>query len=123
MEDLILSYLNMASRQNPVTRSFLINVLGLNDREVRRLINKLRCDGYRICSSSGKAGYWLAKDQADYDAFRKDYTTAPMKLFEAVRAMDANLPGQIKMSEINAGKQMKTDNHNISHEEVFVNGR
>lgn len=41
----------------------LRELFNLTDRQVRRVVNELRCEGVAICSSS--EGYWYSDDRAD----------------------------------------------------------
>lgn len=41
----------------------LRELFNLTDRQVRRVVNELRCEGVTICSSS--EGYWYSEDRAD----------------------------------------------------------
>lgn len=44
----------------------LAEYIGLNSRNVRLLIQKLRDDGYPICATPDK-GYWMARTSLDMD--------------------------------------------------------
>ena len=44
----------------------LAEYIGLNARDVRLLVQKLRDDGYPICATPEK-GYWLARTSLDMD--------------------------------------------------------
>ena len=44
----------------------LAEYIGLNARDVRLLVQKLRDDGYPICATSEK-GYWMARTSLDMD--------------------------------------------------------
>lgn len=83
-----LALLKRSSREQPASRQMLMIATGLSDREVRKLIHRMRMDGLRICSDSHSSGYWKAKTQKDYEAFRKQFTSYAREIQKAARAMD-----------------------------------
>ena len=86
-----------ATKENPATRERLTVATGMPDRMVRKEIERMRKNGIRICSRSSKAGYWLAKSEAEYRNFRTDYAS---RLYEGLRtlsSMDRATEGQIGM--------------------------
>ena len=80
---------------NPITRSILRQLLDVSDREARRAIEELREHGYRVISSSRTQGYWLAKSENDYKAFRAEYAAKAETYLRRLRAMDAHTEGQV----------------------------
>ena len=69
-----------------------------SDRLARLMIQELRNEGHRICSDSGKAGYYMAQVEADYMKLRKEMTHRAYELLRTVRAMDNGpVPGQMEM--------------------------
>ena len=67
-KELILNFIpkepaNMNSKQ-------LAEYIGLNARDVRLLVQKLRDDGYPICSTP-KNGYWIARSSYDLNETMK----------------------------------------------------
>lgn len=60
--DLVLSII--PNEPNYVSSKDIANILGMNSREVRIVIQRLRDDGYPICATPEK-GYWLARSSFD----------------------------------------------------------
>lgn len=60
--DLVLSII--PNEPNYVSSKDIANILGMNSREVRIVIQRLRDDGYAICATPEK-GYWLARTSFD----------------------------------------------------------
>lgn len=94
----ILNLLKNASREKPISR-YEIELHGMNERTFRREVEKLRNQGYRICSSSQTKGYWLAENEADYRRFASEQVARIRKMSKQLKAMNRNLPGQLKMGE------------------------
>lgn len=60
------------------------------ERQIRRAIVAHRKNGVLICASSGDAGYYIARDQAEYNEFREVELNAKIiDLSETMHAMDA----------------------------------
>jgi hypothetical protein len=70
---------------------------GMPDRRVRKEIELLRKDGYRICSNSARPGYWLAKTEAEYKDFRRNYGSRLWEGIRTLRAMDNAAEGQMEL--------------------------
>ena len=73
-------------QKNTTSRSFLIQVTGLNDRRVRKAIADLRAEGYPVCSTTTEpGGYWLSNDAVELLRFitqlelQRDYFTKAIK--------------------------------------------
>lgn len=60
--DLVLSII--PNDPNNTSSKDIANILGMNSREVRIVIQRLRDDGYAICATPEK-GYWLARTSFD----------------------------------------------------------
>lgn len=58
------------------------------DRQVRDAIASLRMDGHLICNQRDGDGYYVAKDQAEYDAFKAWYAASALTINRTVSAMD-----------------------------------
>lgn len=91
----IYEAIQAANINAPIKRSELMALTGLSDRMVRSEIEEMRDEGIRICATSHDAGYWLAHNTQEYEAFRKYYLSPTYKLFRRVAAMDRNIPGQM----------------------------
>jgi DNA-binding IscR family transcriptional regulator len=61
-----------------------------SDRHIREVIKALRRKGFLICSQAEDGGgYWLAKNRAEYEAFRLAELSAKRDdLIETMKAMD-----------------------------------
>ena len=51
------------SHETTVTAKELVTVHGISDRQVREIVNYLRCNGVCVCSSN--KGYWLARNEIE----------------------------------------------------------
>lgn len=60
--DLVLSII--PNEPNNTSSKDIANILGMNSREVRIVIQRLRDAGYAICATPEK-GYWLARTSFD----------------------------------------------------------
>ena len=63
-KELILNFI--PKEPNHMNSKQLAEYIGLNARDVRLLVQKLRDDGYPICSTPEK-GYWMARTSWDMD--------------------------------------------------------
>lgn len=99
LESAIFDRLINTSKWDPATRRELVFLTKADDRTVRDCILSIRKKGGRVCSNSGRYGYWLAKSDADYREFRKEYVSRIRSLAETLRAMDGIAEGQISWGE------------------------
>ena len=60
--DLVLS--TIPNEPNNTSSKDIANILGMNSREIRLVIQRLRNDGYAICATP-ENGYWLARNSFD----------------------------------------------------------
>lgn len=90
-------YIPLCNADEPLSRGQLRMITGLSDREIRRQINELRKSGVRIASSSSTSGYWICKDEDEYRQLRAEMYSRIADMAKAVRAMDSNLCGQMRM--------------------------
>ena len=67
------------------------------DRAFRREIEELRERGYRVVSTSGKPGYWIAKNDKEYREFRENYSSKAFTILRHRSAMDAYTEGQVEL--------------------------
>ena len=95
MKQSVLELLKKASIYTPMDRRVSARWLGVSEREIRKRIEELRREGYRIVSSSINGGYWLATTDEEYARFRAEYISRATKIFETVKAMDNSVNGQI----------------------------
>ena len=91
------AYPPLCRADEPLSRGQLRMITSLSDREIRRQINELRKAGVRIASSSSTSGYWICKDDDEYRQLRAEMYSRIADMAKVVRAMDSNLPGQIRM--------------------------
>lgn len=68
----ILDYIPIGS-ENAVSRRDLARLLGVPDRSVRNAIMQLRMEGCPICSTSSRAGYYMADSREDLEAFCREH--------------------------------------------------
>lgn len=88
MEETMLLRMKYTDSVHRMSRSEAATIAG-SDRTARNIIESLRKRGYRICSESGRSGYWIAKSDAEYKRFKKEYVSRAVNIFQTVRAMDA----------------------------------
>lgn len=68
----ILDYIPTGS-ENPISRRDLARLLDVPDRMVRGRIMQLRMEGYPICSTSSRAGYYMADSREELEAFCREH--------------------------------------------------
>lgn len=78
-------------KNNPSTRLYLSQKLGLSDRACRDLRREAVLYGIPIVSSSQFSGSYLATDKADIQKFSKEAHSRAIKEFETVRACNRML--------------------------------
>ncbi len=100
IEKAVLETLQDKSKENPLTRTELRQIVGAKDRTARMLIESLRSQGFRVCSSANRKGYWMAEDEEDYKAFRREYGSKSNTIQKNIKAMDAYTEGQETISGI-----------------------
>jgi biotin operon repressor len=87
-KDPVLAVLEM-NVGTPVSRKVLTQIYGKDERSFRNHVQELRRMGYRICYSSEESGgYFLAKDSAQYKAWRKSYVQYAKAIFYTASCMD-----------------------------------
>lgn len=67
-------------KENAISRNELVRLTGLEDRAVRKLINKLRADGEIILSSSHRAGYWRSDNPVEIEQYLRECDSRCKKL-------------------------------------------
>lgn len=94
IEETVLEAIRERSKEDPLTRSELKSIVQKRDSNARGVIQSLREQGYRIASSAGSKGYWIAEDEADYKAFRAEYISKALTILRIIVAMDNYIEGQ-----------------------------
>ncbi|WP_425755122.1 helix-turn-helix domain-containing protein [Ihubacter sp. rT4E-8] len=93
----LLSILKNANR--PVTRGELVDMLDTSDRAVRRCVSELIEEGYRIDSTSHRAGYTL-NDEESCKASARECRAKAMKELRKAKILEGYDPDQISMVEV-----------------------
>lgn len=58
-------------KENAIKRSELCRLSGLSDRNMRRQIENLQMQGYRIVNLQGGEGYFVPKNEAEFNAYMR----------------------------------------------------
>lgn len=100
----LLNALQGSSEINPYSRQYLSEVLGVNDRQVRKMKELAIADGNIIGSSSyakgNSQGYYLPTTREEYLNILGEYTSRVKSLSRSIRAINKALelvPGQLRM--------------------------
>lgn len=72
----------------PQSRELLCIKLQVSDRKLRKAVEDLRREGYPICSSSHRTGYWMG-DTADRKVLVREYRARGAKMFELANKLEA----------------------------------
>lgn len=80
--------LNKASIENPVSRNEICKTFHISDRVARKMVEYLRDKGVRVCGRNDINGYWIAKTEEEYRAFRREYMSKAATIFRRVSNMD-----------------------------------
>ena len=99
IEEIVLGALKVSSKDRPLTRSSLKDLTGLKDSRARDVIGRLRDRGVRVVGSAGTKGYWIAENENEYLAFRREYEKKAMTYLSRLKAMDNYTEGQTSMYE------------------------
>lgn len=75
----------------PASRSELSNWIGIDDRAVRKAIERLRLQGYPICSTSHKKGYWLSDNEEEINNVIREYRSKAFKMLKTARALERGI--------------------------------
>lgn len=65
------------------------------DRQIRRAIQNLRLQGWRICNTIDGSGYFLAANDAEYQGFREQYGSYAATIWRVLKAMDQQRPLEV----------------------------
>lgn len=93
----LLEMLDRATKYKPVTRNDIITTFGISDRQARRMVEDLREKGHRVCGTANGYGYYIAKSERDYLAFRREYVSKATTIMRRAGKMDASTMGQLEM--------------------------
>ncbi len=104
LKDSIYRYLKYTSKEKPMSRHAYAVIARTDERAVRRAIHDLRNEGIRICSDSHGRGYWIAKDEAEYEAFRAEYVSRARDIMKTAKAMD--IAGEKQMTFLGSLKSI-----------------
>lgn len=81
-------------RDKAITRERINEILlryhnmEISERTLRRVMEEIRRMGIRLCDLEDGSGLFIAKTQAEYDAFKLRYASHAWSLIKTVRAMD-----------------------------------
>lgn len=82
--------------EHPQSRDVLRKKLGCSDRMLRIMVTELRKEGYPVCSSSYRKGYWLGT-QADRKALAREYRHRGAQMYDIANKLEA---GASKSEEV-----------------------
>lgn len=74
----------MTGRGNAVDRKILAELLGLKDRDLRRLIAAAREEGVPICNAQDGSGYYIAESIEDIDTQVKQFSSRRKKIDDQI---------------------------------------
>lgn len=94
-ERAIYDRLSALKEGDRLTREELFGGLGISDRVGRLCIESMRGRGVRIASGGGKPGYYIARTEAEYRAFEKEYLARAYKAIKTAKAMRDSKVGQV----------------------------
>ena len=97
IEKEVLEAIKEASKEHPLTRQKLKEIVGAKDSHARDYIGRLRDKGYRIVGSAGTKGYYIAESESEYKEFRKEYHAKAMTYLRRIKAMDNFVERQVRM--------------------------
>ena len=72
----------------PQSRELLCIKLHVSDRKLRKAVEDLRREGYPICSSSHRRGYWMG-DATDRKVLVREYRARGAKMFDLANKLEA----------------------------------
>lgn len=96
----IFELLKKGSRANRITRPYIHEQLGYDDRAARSAIDEMRGLKIPICATADSAGYWLAESWGDYLNFETFYLSSAKKQFANSTQMKKGMEvlcGQVEM--------------------------
>jgi hypothetical protein len=78
-------------KENSIKRSELCALSGLSDRNMRREIENLQMQGYRIVNMSDSIGYYVAKNDAEFNAYMRQERSRIFKELKKLYKMEEGL--------------------------------
>lgn len=87
-EEVLKQMLERADKEHPVTREQIMNTFKVSERKARKMIEELRRMGVRVCGLNTTEGYWIAKNQKEYERFRRDYLSKATTIIQITSNMD-----------------------------------
>lgn len=100
MSNQLYALLNEATQDRPVCRYQYQLKTGKPERQFRKEVEALRKQGVRVVTSHEKKGYWIAKTDEEYIAFRNQQMSRVVSMLETLKAMDRNILGQEVMRDV-----------------------
>lgn len=95
IEERLLSILS----DRPLSRRYLVGMIGENERTIRKGIQALRKKGYPVCSSASSKGYWMGSKD-DVTATANEMRSRAYELLRTANTMDRIDPNQIGIEEV-----------------------
>lgn len=95
IESRLLSILN----DRPLSKSYLISMIGGSERTIRKGIQSLRKKGYPVCSTASSKGYWMGSKD-DVTATANEMRSRAYELLRTANTMDRIDPNQIGIEEV-----------------------
>lgn len=83
-EEIIYALIPFA-KKNAITRSELVELTSLPDRTVRKAVANLRENGFIICSSSQKKGYWKPTKKSEVEAFVNEMNSRAISCLKSAK--------------------------------------
>ena len=79
----------LSDKNHKKTSEALCSELGIDERELRRIVAVERCNGVPICASSerGNSGYYITDDPADIEQNRKTLVAKAKDIMRVWKAM------------------------------------
>ena len=94
-ESVVLMHIENATKEEPASRGYLVNWVGLPDREIRFIIEKLRNRGFWIVNGV-TGGYYITEDRNELEIWLAEYTARVSSIAKTAAAMRANDPNQVR---------------------------
>lgn len=98
-EALILA-LNRATKENPLPRHRVAEILGMSDREARKELHRMKERGLPVFATKTGGYYWAQTDEELEEALRHYEAGAISILATCYRMRNRGLTGQISLEEV-----------------------
>ena len=86
----MLQYIGIG-KENSIKRSELCALSGLSDRNMRKEIENLQMQGYRIVNMSDSVGYYVAKNDTEFNAYMRQERSRIFKELKKLYKMEKGL--------------------------------